>query len=230
MLLVAYPRVAGGHVWPALLEAGVHWRGAIAPKAGRTWEPAGYYPCDHVGSFARLVLRGSFLYSPEARGVRGRLWWLDEAFDASDLPDDEQLVHVRPVLKRAQADKALAPARKEAIKRCLDGVCGRTTLFERTRCSRCTRGLHVAECGGCGSARASLGTVKCFYCRAEEMAPVQVPTTARLDSAIDTMIIQLSLGQEGSAVSNIGYDLSTVFTYPLGDNIIWHYPPRSDGF
>ena len=30
--------------------------------------------------------------------MRGRLWWLDEAFDASEFPDEEQMVHVRPVL------------------------------------------------------------------------------------------------------------------------------------
>ena len=62
------------------------------------WEPSGYYPCDHAGSFARMMWRGTFLYAPEARGVRGRLWWLDESFDASEFPDDEQLVHIRPVL------------------------------------------------------------------------------------------------------------------------------------
>ena len=109
-------------------------------------------------------------------------------------------------LKRAQADEALAPARKEAIKRCLDGACGRATLFSATQCTHCTRSLHVAECGGCGSARASMGLVKCFYCRAEEMAPDQVPTAARLDAAMDTMIIQLSLGQEGSAAGSAAFN------------------------
>ena len=64
----------------------------------------------------------------------------------------------------------------------------------------------MAECGGCGSARASLGIVKCFYCRAEEMAPDQAPTAARLDAAMDTMIIQLSLGQEGTAAGSAAFN------------------------
>ena len=41
MLLVAYPRVAGGRVWPALLEAGVHWRrfhsGEGGARVGARW-------------------------------------------------------------------------------------------------------------------------------------------------------------------------------------------------
>ena len=48
-------------------------------------------------------------------------------------------------LKRAQADKALAPAQQAAIRRCLDGVCGRATLFAPTT----VHSLHAhLACGG----------------------------------------------------------------------------------
>ena len=104
-------------------------------------------------------------------------------------------------LKRAQADEALSDLRKAAICRCLDGKCERPSGTASTQCSGCPRRLHVATCGGFGSARAAAGVLKCFYCRASDMAPDQVPTAARLDAAMVTMVIQLSLGQEGTAAA-----------------------------
>ena len=81
-------------------------------------------------------------------------------------------------LKRAQADEALSDLRKTAICRCLDGKCERPASTASTQCSGCPRRLHVATCGGFGSARAAAGVLKCFYCRALDMAPDQVPTYA----------------------------------------------------
>ena len=110
-------------------------------------------------------------------------------------------------LKRAQADEALSDLRKTAICRCLDGKCERPARTASTQCSGCPRRLHVATCGGFGSsARAAAGVLKCFYCHALDMAPDQVPTAARLDAAMVTMIIQLSLGQEGTAAAAATYN------------------------
>jgi hypothetical protein len=38
------------------------------------------------------------------------------------------------------------------------------------------------------------------------MAPDQAPTAAQLDAAMDTMIIQLSLGQEGTAAGSAAFN------------------------
>ena len=42
--------------------------------------------------------RGTFLYSPNTDGERGRLWFLEQSFDTSDFPDEEHWVHLRPVM------------------------------------------------------------------------------------------------------------------------------------
>ena len=109
--------------------------------------------------------------------------------------------------KRIQADASLSMARKAMIKRCIDGGCNREACtYMKTTCTHCTRGLHVAECGQFGTARAAEGRFKCYYCRAEEMAPDREPTEARLSAAMDTMIIQLELGSEATAAATADYN------------------------
>ena len=101
--------------------------------------------------------------------------------------------------KRVQADEALSAVRQASVTRCIDGLCTGVKRFEKTRCSHCPRGLHVAECAQLGTARGAQGKFKCFYCRAEEMAPHREPTESRLQSAKQTMLIQLQLGSEATA-------------------------------
>ena len=101
--------------------------------------------------------------------------------------------------KRVQADEALSAVRQASVTRCIDGFCTGAKKFEKTRCSHCPRGLHVAECAQLGTARGAQGKFKCFYCRAEEMAPHREPTESRLQSAKQTMLIQLQLGSEATA-------------------------------
>ena len=108
--------------------------------------------------------------------------------------------------RRVQADASLSAARKLSIKRCVDGECTAKCMYLKTPCTHCTRGLHVAECGQFGTARAAVGRFKCFHCRAEEMAPCREPTEARLSSAMDTMIIQLELGSEASASATADFN------------------------
>ena len=109
--------------------------------------------------------------------------------------------------KRIQADETLSAARKQRIRRCLAGECNESLCkYERTPCTHCTRGLHVAECGQFGRARASVGLLKCYHCRAEEMAPTREPTAARLDAAMEVMVMQLSLGSESTAGATADYN------------------------
>ena len=109
--------------------------------------------------------------------------------------------------RRVQADASLSMVRKAAIRRCIDGECElQRCAFLPTQCTHCTRMLHVAECGQFGTARAAVGRFKCFYCRAEEMAPTREPTEARLSSAMETMIIQLELGSEATAAATADYN------------------------
>ena len=108
--------------------------------------------------------------------------------------------------RRVQADASLSAARKLSIRRCVDGECTAKCMYLKTPCTHCTRGLHVAECGQFGTARAAVGRFKCFHCRAEEMAPCREPTEARLSSAMDTMIIQLELGSEASAAATADFN------------------------
>jgi hypothetical protein len=109
--------------------------------------------------------------------------------------------------KRIQADETLSAARKQRIRKCLAGECDESQCkYERTRCTHCTRGLHVAECGQFGRARASVGLLKCYHCRAEEMAPTREPTAARLDAAMEVMVMQLSLGSESTASATADYN------------------------
>jgi hypothetical protein len=82
--------------------------------------------------------------------------------------------------KRVQADVSLSTSRKAMIKRCIDGECNSEgCAYMKTTCTHCTRGLHVAECGQFGTARAAVGRFKCHYCRAEEMAPDREPSSLR---------------------------------------------------
>ena len=109
--------------------------------------------------------------------------------------------------RRVQADETLSAARKQRIRRCLAGECDESKCrFEKTPCTHCTRGLHVAECGQFGTARAAVGLLKCYHCRAEEMAPTREPTAARLDSAMEVMVLQLALGSESTAGATADYN------------------------
>jgi hypothetical protein len=109
--------------------------------------------------------------------------------------------------RRVQAEEMLSAPRVAAITACLDGRCDASKCrYAKTACTHCTRGLHVVECAQLGSARAAVGRLKCFYCRAEEMAPHREPTPSRLRSAMEVMLTQLELGSEATAASTADYN------------------------
>ena len=109
--------------------------------------------------------------------------------------------------KEARAADQYGDQRIHAITECLEGRCDAASCkFAKTPCTHCTRGLHVAECGSFGSARASMGVLKCGFCRSEEMAPGRGRNENRLRSGMETMVLQLQLGAESTAKATADFN------------------------
>ena len=88
----------------------------------------------------------------------------------------------------------------ERIRICLGGMCDSSQYrFARTPCSTCSRGLHVAECGQFGTARAVLGVLVCAYCRAREMGGTREVSESLMRTGMENMVFALTSGQETTA-------------------------------
>ena len=94
----------------------------------------------------------------------------------------------------------VSEARMTRIRACMDGQCDPSRCrFAKTVCGTCQRGLHVAECGQFGTARAAIGLLHCAYCRAREMAGHREITESLMRTAMENMVFSLSSGQESTA-------------------------------
>ena len=122
------------------------------------------------------------------------------------------------ILQRTRLSEMLAPARLARITDCIDGRCDSDSCrFARTPCTSCSRGLHVAECGQFGTARAAVGMFTCHHCRAHEMAPTRLVTASLLRAAIEVMVTELCLGAESTAGATADYNqLEADFVAEMG--------------
>ena len=105
-----------------------------------------------------------------------------------------------PLLLRTRMAETVNGARMQRIRGCLDGQCDPSQCrFAKTPCSTCSRGLHVAECGQFGTARAALGVLVCAYCRAREMGGTREITESLMRTGMENMVFALTSGQETTA-------------------------------
>ena len=105
-----------------------------------------------------------------------------------------------PVILRTRMAEMVSEARMTRIRGCLDGECDPSRCrFAKTVCGTCQRGLHVAECGQFGTARAAIGLLHCAYCRAREMAGHRDISESLMRTAMENMVFSLSSGQESTA-------------------------------
>ena len=107
------------------------------------------------------------------------------------------------VVKKARAfENTYSRDRLDACQRCMEGECGH--LFNKLFCDSCERGLH-RECAQL-SRTATLGKMRCSFCRMDEMRVSQPAGQMVVDMCVKRVITELSSRLESTAQGHLSIE------------------------